>query len=226
MREDNRSTYNLGYSLSIFFILAFYVLDVVYYPERKGSLLAVRIAVAAYLVVARYLSLRVQQKYLFPISAVSIILSSAGCSLLCLFTGEGFATPYYTAVLMAIIVISVFFHFPPRQYVLYLVTMIVQHFIILSFGPFYFKGFVLQLMTIGGLSLASGLVHRLVYHLTEEIKTLQGFIPICAQCKKVRDVKGYWRQVEEYIRDNSEAEFTHSYCPECERELLREGGLL
>ena len=224
MQEDNRSTYNLGFSLAIIFILTFYLLDMIYYPGRKETLLAVRLSLAVFLACSWYVSLRVEKKYLFLVSAVAIILSAAGCSLLCLFTGKGFATPYYAAVLMAIIVISIFFHFPPKHYVMYLVTIIVQHFIILSFGPFDFKGFVLQLMTIGGLSLASGLVHHLVYHLTEEIKTLQGFIPICAQCKKVRDVKGYWRQVEEYIRENSEAEFTHSYCPECERELLREGG--
>ena len=48
-----------------------------------------------------------------------------------------------------------------------------------------------------------------------EIKVLRGFIPICASCKKIRDDKGYWSQVEEYIARHSEAKFTHGICPDC-----------
>ncbi len=49
----------------------------------------------------------------------------------------------------------------------------------------------------------------------KEIKTLRGIIPICASCKKVRDDKGYWQQVESYISQNSDALFSHSLCPDC-----------
>lgn len=48
-----------------------------------------------------------------------------------------------------------------------------------------------------------------------EIKVLQGMLPICANCKKIRDDEGYWEEVEVYVRDHSEAEFTHSLCPHC-----------
>ena len=51
------------------------------------------------------------------------------------------------------------------------------------------------------------------------IKALRGLIPICANCKKVRDDQGYWRQVEEYIREHTEAEFSHGLCPECVKTL-------
>lgn len=47
------------------------------------------------------------------------------------------------------------------------------------------------------------------------IKTLNGLLPICAHCKKIRDDKGYWQQVESYICDHSDAEFSHGICPEC-----------
>lgn len=53
----------------------------------------------------------------------------------------------------------------------------------------------------------------------EEVKTLSGLLPICASCKKIRDDKGYWNQIELYIREHSEAEFTHSICPECAKKL-------
>jgi PAS domain-containing protein len=56
----------------------------------------------------------------------------------------------------------------------------------------------------------------------EKIKTLKGLLPICASCKKIRDDKGYWSQVEVYIRERSEADFTHSICPECVRRLYPE----
>ncbi|MCK5148104.1 hypothetical protein KAR48_15210 [bacterium] len=47
------------------------------------------------------------------------------------------------------------------------------------------------------------------------VKLLSGLIPICAYCKKVRDDKGYWNQVETYIENHSDASFSHGYCPEC-----------
>ena len=50
------------------------------------------------------------------------------------------------------------------------------------------------------------------------IQTLSGLIPICAGCKKIRDDRGYWDQVESYITKHSEAKFTHGICPECSRK--------
>ena len=52
-----------------------------------------------------------------------------------------------------------------------------------------------------------------------QIKTLSGLIPICASCKKIRDDKGYWNQVEVYIQQHSEAEFSHGFCPDCMKKL-------
>ncbi len=48
-----------------------------------------------------------------------------------------------------------------------------------------------------------------------EIKNLSGLLPICASCKKIRNDKGYWEQVETYITNHSDAEFSHGFCPEC-----------
>ena len=53
----------------------------------------------------------------------------------------------------------------------------------------------------------------------EKVKLLSGMLPICASCKKIRDDRGYWNQIESYIRAHSEAEFSHSICPECLRKL-------
>ncbi|WP_462324236.1 PAS domain S-box protein [Desulfoplanes sp.] len=53
----------------------------------------------------------------------------------------------------------------------------------------------------------------------KEIKQLQGIIPICASCKNIRDDQGAWKQLEEYISDHSDAEFSHGICPECAEKL-------
>jgi signal transduction histidine kinase len=53
----------------------------------------------------------------------------------------------------------------------------------------------------------------------KEIRTLKGIIPICSHCKKIRDDKGYWNQIEAYIQDHSEAEFSHGICQECAKKL-------
>jgi len=69
------------------------------------------------------------------------------------------------------------------------------------------------------------LIHKLQkknLQLTEalaEIKTLKGLIPICANCKKIRDDKGYWNQIESYIQKHSDATFSHGMCSECSDEL-------
>lgn len=51
------------------------------------------------------------------------------------------------------------------------------------------------------------------------IKTLRGFLPICASCKKIRDDKGYWNQLEQYLSEHADVEFSHGICPGCAREL-------
>lgn len=52
-----------------------------------------------------------------------------------------------------------------------------------------------------------------------EVKTLRGLLPICANCKKIRDDQGYWNVIEDFVSSHSEAEFSHGICPEC-TELL------
>jgi len=55
--------------------------------------------------------------------------------------------------------------------------------------------------------------------LFRRMKYLEGLLAVCASCKKIRDEKGNWHQIESYIRDRSEVEFSHSICPECAERL-------
>jgi methyl-accepting chemotaxis protein len=66
---------------------------------------------------------------------------------------------------------------------------------------------------------------KLIVELKEalaEVKQLSGLLPICASCKKIRDDKGYWNQIETYISEHSEAMFTHAICPDCGKKLYPE----
>lgn len=56
----------------------------------------------------------------------------------------------------------------------------------------------------------------------DEVRTLKGIIPICAGCKKIRDDQGYWEQIEIYITEHSDAEFSHGLCPDCLEKFYAE----
>lgn len=60
--------------------------------------------------------------------------------------------------------------------------------------------------------------------LFKQMKYLEGVLPVCASCKKIRDSKGSWHHIEGYIRDRSDAEFSHGICPECADRLYGEQG--
>ncbi len=75
---------------------------------------------------------------------------------------------------------------------------------------------------VKGLEKAHGEKDDLILKLRQtidEVETLQGIIPICSACKKIRDDSGYWQQVEEYVRSHSHAEFSHGICPDCVKKL-------
>jgi hypothetical protein len=65
----------------------------------------------------------------------------------------------------------------------------------------------------------------IVYHTSQlfnRMRHLEGMLPVCASCKKIRIANNEWQQIETYIRDKSEAEFSHSICPECAKQLYPE----
>jgi hypothetical protein len=66
----------------------------------------------------------------------------------------------------------------------------------------------------GEINFVKGLPKRLSH-----VKALKGLLPICTSCKKIRDDQGLWNQLEIYIREHSEAEFSHGLCPECVKKF-------
>jgi hypothetical protein len=85
-----------------------------------------------------------------------------------------------------------------------------------------FHGITVLLFFSGNIFLVIGLIvlnfQRVEFDLstaTAEIKTLRGIVPICSYCKNIRDDKGFWNQVDTYVTKHTEAEFSHSICPQC-----------
>ena len=64
-------------------------------------------------------------------------------------------------------------------------------------------------------------IQELAVALTE-VKQLRGIIPICASCKNIRDDKGLWQKVEAYVEEHSDADFSHSMCPDCAKSFYEE----
>ena len=63
---------------------------------------------------------------------------------------------------------------------------------------------------------------KMIFNLQEalaKVKTLSGLLPICASCKKIRDDKGYWNQIESYFKQRSDVDFSHGICPNCAIKL-------
>lgn len=65
------------------------------------------------------------------------------------------------------------------------------------------------------------IIHKLEDAL-REVKTLSGLLPVCANCKKIRDDKGYWNSLESYLGKNTDAKLTHGLCPSCKKDLYPE----
>lgn len=92
------------------------------------------------------------------------------------------------------------------------------------------QGILLEINLLAHIFITTGLIvlnfQRVEYDLNtvlREIKTLRGIIPICANCKKIRNDEGVWRQLESYIEEHSEVEFfSHGICPECTKKLYPE----
>ena len=78
---------------------------------------------------------------------------------------------------------------------------------------------VIRIAVLGAFALLIDRVATEHRRLAQELRVLRGILPICSACKKIRTADGSWQQIEQYIRTHSEAEFTHSICPECARRL-------
>lgn len=88
--------------------------------------------------------------------------------------------------------------------------------------PSGFRGIIRDITRRKKLEIAREELITKLQQALSEVKTLSGMLPICASCKKIRNDKGYWEQIEHYIGERSKAEFSHGICPDCVKKLYPE----
>lgn len=221
MQYDRRS-FKFIHELGILIFPIFFILDCVIYPDHKWLLLEIRVFVVIYLFIALLLINKVKDRYAVMITRATFIVVAFAISIMCFVTGDGMSSPFYAGILLVMAAFSVLVYMELKWYISTISIIIVIHFSLLLFSSWDFRSLMTNIVFLGSFAFMGSLIHHRMYLFLKEIKTLEGFLPICAKCKNIRDDKGFWYRVEEYIRDHSEAEFTHSLCPECAKELKRE----
>ena len=87
--------------------------------------------------------------------------------------------------------------------------------------PFQASGLSLETLQFSGGRSATDALQRAL----SEIKVLEAFLPICVECKKIRDESGQWQRIETYIGQRTNTQFSHGYCPDCLRRALAEADM-
>jgi len=136
-------------------------------------------------------------------------------------------------VLPVVIYLSLKFDFTGAAVSSFVISLIAQVFTAKGIGPFAGSDIQFNLISLNvfiiSITLSAGFAGILFYErkvredklkqAIEEIKTLRGILPICSSCKKIRNDKGYWEQIESYISNHSDAEFTHGLCDDCVEKI-------
>lgn len=216
--------YIFSLQLGILVFPSYFLLDMAVYPNYKYPLFIIRAGVTLYLLIMLFLFQKgyIKQRFIFTVVFLSFLLVAFAISLMCFIAGDGFASPYYAGLIQLILVSTLFFTVKPKHYALIMAGIIAEHFTLLAFIPWEYKDLLINIFAVGIIAIIGMLVHNFIYMLVEEITALKGILPICANCKKIRDDKGYWHQVEAYLSTHSTAEFSHGICPECQKVLYPE----
>jgi len=200
----------------------FFLTDCLIYADYKWVLLSIRMVIVALFAVFLFFLDRIREEVLLPLVNSAFVIVSFFISLMCCIPGDGVRSPYYAGLFLIIIAISALIHMNPRDYLVVIAIILGQHFLLVSFVPFDLPGMLLNILLLGFACIIGILLHVHNYRILNEINQLRGLLPICAKCKKVRDDKGYWRQIEQYVQERSDAVFSHGLCPDCAQEYLRE----
>jgi hypothetical protein len=213
--DSQYKAFRIALLLGIFGFPSFGLLDLLVYPDFIVPIWSIRaVTVVIYLTVFIFLQ-KIKEKYLFPLITATFLCASFAISLMCYVTGDGFQSPYYAGLFVVIMIATIFSPIRQNYYLVIIAICLVQHFTLLLSLPWQWKDLGINVFFLGTVSLSGFLVRVFIYRLVSEVKTLKGFLPICAHCKKIRDDKGYWNQIEKYIAEHSGTEFTHSICPDC-----------
>lgn len=201
--------------LAIVLYPVFHLLDIVVYPEHRMALLTIRAVVLAVFLVCLWLLFRIADRWVVPLLWFFLVFCAAGISLMCVVVGEGFSSSYYSGIFLVISTGAAYLRFSPRVFNLIMLSIVGQHFLMLSFLPIHMKGFMQNLFFLGSATIITSMIQYMFQRLSQQVRIMEKLLPICAQCKKIRDKAGHWDHIEKYVEQRSETTFTHGLCPDC-----------
>jgi len=215
--------------------LTFGILDKDYFGSDGNTVLLVRIILVIFSGIILALTFtRTMKRHLYLSSSLFITSLGLFATFLVAMSNPAVFTPYLTSFFFAFagifttvgigfrfsmismtlnlmafeITIGLIFPVPIRLFLPY------TFFVTGIFLVYAYIGYMVELFSRENFAISKNLKNSL-----DEIKTLSGLLPICSHCKKIRDDRGYWSQVDEYFRDHGNVTFSHSLCPDCVKVL-------
>ena len=239
-RQRKRFLYTL---CAVIIVAAFTVLTAINFTESKFKEVPINLAVIA-VMIASLVALRKWD------ADQSIYRASHALISLNLFFSVLIGAGEETVLFWALIVPMLYFFFFGKREGTIWTTLFFCGLIVILFLPGWFDGHIYSGVTISRFLITMTIIAIVAFGLEssryrfsrllseknqalleekeqlekalKDIKALSGLLPICSNCKKIRNDEGYWEQVEVYVRDHSEAEFSHGICPECIKKLYPE----
>ncbi len=225
----------IAWGIVIFLGSAFALLDNQVFKEKSNIVLLARIIIISLSFIILGTTFTKQLRKYQQLNSFLIIMIIGFFCIFLIFISDPLAfTPYFTGLFFAFTGMFATTGSGFKYSVIALLTILVSFEIAIGmFSPispaiflvytFFLFGMILIFIFMGyfveNISRQNFIVSAKLQDSLDEVKMLSGMFPICAHCKKIRDDDGYWQQVEVYIKEHSEAEFSHSLCPTCLTEL-------
>jgi len=217
--SEERKSILMYLAMSFLCYLLFIFFDRTMYPDYIVPLLITKGLFLLIFIILFILTKKFKEKNLFIPLLLSGFFVSLGVSIKCIILKEGFGCAYYVGNIIALLGTLIVTRTKTKYYLILISIILLQHFVLLSFIPFEYKDLIKNIFFMAVAASVCILAHYMIEKLTIRIEKLEGFIPICAKCKKIRDDEGYWNQIEKFIEDRSEVEFSHGLCPDCAEKL-------
>jgi hypothetical protein len=211
----NRKTLILSMILGMIFFPLFYLLDISMYPNYKTKLLLLRISMSIISFFLLLIVLHGKEKYVPIATKLSLFVYAFGISFMCYIVKEGFASPYYTGIILVIIFASEFLRFNFSHFLIVVSAILIQHFTLLLFLPYEIKDLLKNIFFLTSSAAIAAVSQFTIFRLTRKVKALESFLPICSCCKRIRDDKNNWYIVEKYIEESTKVKVSHGICPDC-----------
>jgi len=188
----------------------------IYYPTYARQLLSIRILVATIFFLPYFFIEKIPEKYIPYMLAPLYIIAGFGISYMTIIVEEGFRSIYFAGNMIVILIAAVTAKKIVLEFITPSILIIIFHILLLFKGPHAsFREIAAPVLFLFFNACVGLILNVVVNNIRKEVRTLRKFLPICANCKKIRDDKGYWNQIEVYIQKHSEASFSHGMCPEC-----------